>query len=304
MGNTSKVFCIILATILAASSLIISANAQTVPKPSVPEFTVRIADYSYDIPPTTPTFTIDPYSGEQEQLTYGSDGYRVANKSIEFTIKNQPFTPYNDSNGGHIGLYYNFRYKGHYGTESDWAYYPFNPDGLSSQRYGGIDFTYLVPYEASDSEYTIVSMDSWTLGTLGIPDYGGVDFQVQAQIGYIFEQGDSYSHRVWGDNYNFTGESSNWSNTQTISFDENTPVESPTATPLDTESPITSTSPSEEPSVTPQTPINRGGMFNLSIEQTVLVIAFAVIAVLAVAVLVLLRKVHSKNATSEGVRTT
>ena len=36
------------------------ANAQSIPKPSVPQITVALVDHSYDTPPTTPTYTIDP----------------------------------------------------------------------------------------------------------------------------------------------------------------------------------------------------------------------------------------------------
>jgi hypothetical protein len=269
--------------------------AQTIPKPSVPEFTVRIVDNSYDVPPTTPTYTIDPYSGQQKEATSGSSGYHVEDKSIEFTIKNQPFTPYTNSAGFHVALYYNFRFKGHFGNEAEWSYDPFENNGISSRVYGGWDMTELVPYEASNSEYTIVTPKLYD-----IPDYGSVDFQVQAQIGYILPMGNSFMARVFYIHYNFTGESSDWSNTQTLSLDDNS-VSSPTVTTTPT---TTLTLPSQAPTATPtpQIPVDSGSLFNLTSEQAALAVAVVVIAVLAVAVVVLWRKkVRPEKAMGEGL---
>jgi hypothetical protein len=220
--DTVKSLAFLLALLIALSSLTMltvkPVTAQSIPKPSVPEFVVILADHSYEVPATTPTYTIDPFTGEQKQVSSGYASYHVENKSIEFTIKNQPFTPYNDSDGHYIGLYYNFRYKGHYGTS--WWYDPFTPDGKSSKTYGGWDMTYLIPYTPSNSDYTIVSMPLDGL-------YGEVDFQVQAQIGYIQAEGNAFAARVWGIHYNFTGQSSEWSTTQTISLTNSSVSNSP-----------------------------------------------------------------------------
>ena len=63
MGNTNKVFSLLLVAILAVSSLILveSATAQSIPKPSVPEFTAKIVANPYEIP--TP-HSVDPYTGK------------------------------------------------------------------------------------------------------------------------------------------------------------------------------------------------------------------------------------------------
>ncbi len=231
MNNSLKGCPVAILFILLASSIfaIIPISAESIPNPSVPEFTVKIIDHSYDTPVTTPTYTTDPYTGEQIQLTSGSPSYHIQNKSIEISIKNQPFTAY-ISSGNYIGLYYNFRYKGHYGT--DWTYDPFKPNDISSKMYGGWDMTRLFPYEASKSDYTIVSKTFDYFGA----NYGQVDFQVQAQIGYVQEMGSAYSARIWGNFYNFTGQSSDWSNTQTITIDTSNPTINPTA-PIVTFSP-------------------------------------------------------------------
>ena len=70
--------------------------------PSVPEFTVKYLDNSYDVPPT---YEINQFTGNQ---IVKSDGYHVDKRTIEFTIKNQDFPPYQDSDGNNIILYYNF----------------------------------------------------------------------------------------------------------------------------------------------------------------------------------------------------
>jgi hypothetical protein len=98
----------------------------------------------------------------------------------------------------------------------------------------------------SDAEYTVIS-----LGTLGenglslatnakmidVPSGGKVDFQVEAMIGYV--------SRVYNSNatgmfdlypWRFTGETSGWSNTQTITIGEISA--SPTPTPTVPEFPI------------------------------------------------------------------
>ena len=84
MGSISKGFSLLLVVILAVSSLMMveSAFAQSIPKPSVPEFTVKIVAQPYDVPTTT---SIDSYSGKE----IIHQGYHVENKSIEVKIKNQ-----------------------------------------------------------------------------------------------------------------------------------------------------------------------------------------------------------------------
>jgi len=74
-----------IAVILALSSIVLvgTANAETVPKPSVPQFTLTFQDN-----------------------TFGP--------SIIVSIINQPFTPYVDSDNKSIQLYYGIRWKGQF----------------------------------------------------------------------------------------------------------------------------------------------------------------------------------------------
>lgn len=82
MGTASKVSTSILTIILVASSLLLAplANAQTTPKPSVPEFTLKYVDNSYDVPSTT-TSTTDPYTGKT--ITTTTPGYRIEKKPLK-----------------------------------------------------------------------------------------------------------------------------------------------------------------------------------------------------------------------------
>jgi hypothetical protein len=152
----------------------------------------------------------------------------VDSKSIEFTIKNQQFTPYIDSSGNTIGLYYNFRYKGNY--VNNWTYYPENSNGQSVIHYnGGLGYDYeMYPpiYGASNSDYTLLTLGLSFLGPpLGqtIPIGVNVNFQAQALIGYFNKNEFGY--------YILTGESSDWSSTKTITIGETSASTSPTPTP-------------------------------------------------------------------------
>jgi hypothetical protein len=170
----------------------------SVPKPSMPEFTLKYVDTSYDVPSTTTT-TTDPYTGKQTVTTTPS--YHVENGTVEVTIENQEFTPYLIDNQRTIYLFYNVSYKGHY--EEEWTYYP---SGSYTR-----DSTRAVWIRQSSSECTVVSFKA--------PPEGQMDFRVQAQIGYYTESqllvpvpGAPFSY------YTFTGEVSGWSTTQTVTI--------------------------------------------------------------------------------------
>jgi hypothetical protein len=212
-------------------------------KPSVPEFTSWYIDLSYDVPPTYGT---DPYTGK---TIITQDGYHVDNRSLQFTIKNQPFTPYTDSNGTHIGLYYNFRIKGAYGTE--WDYFPFAPSGWSTRRYGGLFGGNSTESPAdlaqSNTEYTIITIQ--IPGVYRVPAEAKLEVQAQAIIGYMV----ATDYMMAGHAYVFTGESSDWSNTQTITIGQiqmypPSPATTPKPLPAQTSTPT----PSQEPQQTEQ----------------------------------------------------
>ena len=164
--DTRRAFALALIVVIAISSISLliakPAEAQSSSKPSTPQFTMKYLVQPYYIPPTTPTYTIDPYTGQQNILTPGSPSYSGDNKTIELKIKNQLFNPYTDNKGNQISLFYNISYKGHF--ENDWKTY--------------YDYDSAPGFYQSDSEYTTVVFTN-------PPNEGQIDFRVEAQIGII-----------------------------------------------------------------------------------------------------------------------
>jgi hypothetical protein len=243
MGSLTYYFLVLEMKMLATAfiiALLFSALAAAVlfgivhAKPSVPEFTLQYVDYSYDVPPKT-TSTTNPYTNETTTTTI--PGYHVENKTIEATINNN------------IGAsYYNFRYKGHY--ENEWRYYPFNPN--SSLPYFLSD-SYSVPYKASTSSYTVAALPPYFFQN--IPVGGEVDVQVQALFGDF--DAEPFGHLFLPEptyDFYFEGITSDWSETQTITFGESqTPTPSPETTPTPTPPNMGPTSPpNHEPLLTPE----------------------------------------------------
>ena len=207
--------------ILALSCMIMveSSYAQTIPKPSVPNFSLSIIDNSYDVPSNTTSCT-DPYTGKTTTQT--QPGYHVTNRSIQVSIKNQPFTPYTNENGNLISLYYNISVKPHYG--GNWTYYP--------QTYTETS------YPASSSEYTVRFFGFGGYADTVSPQIGyvtpggEVDFKVQAQIGYFTKVYISIGDSPFAGGLvpMFVGENSDWSNTRTIKIADESVSPSPSPT--------------------------------------------------------------------------
>lgn len=177
-----------LATILISGLLLVTAmhfgtirayTVDSIGKPSIPEFSVRTVAYPYDVPPKTAT-TIDQYTGEETTTT--QPGYHVENKSIEITIKNPQFTPYDltthtvynhetgesrtsDSNIT-VNLYYKLEVRGHFGD--DWK----------SIESNGFTYESRQSNVQLDSEYTI-----FTIKTDDYPEDAVLDFRVKTLIG-------------------------------------------------------------------------------------------------------------------------
>jgi len=160
-------------------------------KPSVPEFILELADHSYDVPPVTTT-AIDEYTGKEIVTT--TPGYHVENKIIDIIITNQPFVP-TESPAIKINLYYDVRIKGHFGDNwRELHIHTGNENDLPVQ---------------STSEYTIV----WV--SQDFPSDSKVDFQVRAVRGAdiaLYSPSYDTPFGYW------TYETSDWSNTQTITL--------------------------------------------------------------------------------------
>ena len=228
MSKRASLLLIAVLTMISLIAVMPKPALASITKPSVPEFTVQIVAYPYDVPTT---HSIDPYTGQD--ITHR--GYHVENKSIEVRIKNQPFTPYEireNENNWTINFYYNIRFKGHF--SEDWIELYRASDGF--------------PHQWSDSDYTVLSYvlggDADTiLGTkmIKLPAGGQVDFQVEAIIGYVHRE---ISIPVPGTGWVFTGETSGWSETTTITI--------PTSTTSPTDSPTPDQTPTPTPDHEPQ----------------------------------------------------
>jgi hypothetical protein len=138
MDRLSKGFALFFILIMAVSSLSLMivkpVSAQSIPKPFVPEFTVKLVDNSYDVPASQ---SFDPYTGQQ----IINQGYHVENKCIEVKIGNQQFEPFNNEYNQTINLFYNIRIKGYF--EENWT-----------ELYRA---TYGLPLQSTDSDYTVFS---------------------------------------------------------------------------------------------------------------------------------------------------
>ena len=227
----SKLATLLLIAVLVLSGLVMvgAVFAQSIPKPSVPEFTVELVDSSYDVPTT---YSIDPYTGEN--LTHA--GYRVESRTIEIRIKNEPFTPFSITNGSNtytVRFYYNIRFKGHFEEEWHKIYNP-NVNGLLAS-YGSYRTEAVLSLEGEYSSTEGLKIPPQGIYFPTFPPNSQIDFQVEAMIGYIHHvDAMPFSADV------FEGETSGWSATQTLNIEEiQTPSPEPTSSPEPT--------PAEEP---------------------------------------------------------
>jgi hypothetical protein len=313
MKRMRKVFSLALVVVLAASGVLWaqSTSAQTLPKPSVPEFTVRYVDHSYDEPAV---YGVDPYTGK---TVVTQEGYHVQNSSVEVIIKNQAFKSYRNENGSLVWLYYRIAIKGHYeewdphywGSQSirekiydmyPGGYFPSDDTGYTKITFGlkgdnGTD----TAYKYRELSYNPPPYYGYYCYTLGNVSVGGeVDFRVQAIIGYStrinvtyagspigLEPGESYRY------YIFTGESSDWSTTQTVTIGDNSTTKAPTPSSSQSSSTPTATLPTENPTASSAQPDTQTGiLFGFDWQTVAIVVLIVVVGVLAVGMVLLWRR--------------
>lgn len=261
MERFGKHLTLCFVVILAVSSLLMikSIDAQTEPKPSVPQFTIKLVDASY------PMSTVNPYTGISETK-------QISNMSIQIEITNQQFSYPNGQ------IYYNVRVKPSFGEDWVEAYPlqkrasdPMNADGTfpmalyvndNSPQSKSTITTLIFPieqtsiYGQSGNFYNILKPyhyefddQQYYLFLNNVPEDGKIDFQVEAILGhnstywYIQhplypEYGGFYQPAIAYDS------TSGWSSTQTITIPG--PSSSATSTP--------STVPDSSPAV-PEFPI-------------------------------------------------
>jgi hypothetical protein len=205
--------------------------------------------------PAVPEFTAKLISPPAESQSL--------NRTIELSIKNQPSV-------SEYGFFYMVRARLNGGNWS-LLYTIDNVPGKSSGEYT----TFSYPSDGPVVEY------QYYLGGRIENLFAGdrVDFQVQAMIGSI--------HRVYNPNhtsqldmypYVFTGETSNWSSTQTITITDN-------PNPLPSQSPVSTPSPSNSESA---------GFLGLEWVELVIVALLAAVVVLLGLVIMHLHKRSSK----------
>jgi hypothetical protein len=157
MGSIGKSFVFVLILIMAISSLslimIKPADAQT-SKPSVPEFSLKLIDFS-------------------------------GAKAIELSIKNQPFESYQD-NGQTISLYYNVHFKLH--NSDSWTALYYCGDVFpthSTSEYIKLDYPLTLTSPGSSSYYLLKEKagNYYILSQISANEQ--VDFRVQAMEGYL-----------------------------------------------------------------------------------------------------------------------
>ena len=214
MARISRCIVAIIAVILAISvfTTLSAGSSQTMPKPSVPEFTAEYVVRSYDVPVTYENIT-DPYTGEVR--TRISGGNHIDNKTIDVIIANQPFSS-TIIDGYSTYFYYIIRWKGTFDSWADINY--------SSWSFGSNDNQGHERIEPSDSDFTVKSYKLiWDLPY--IPEGGSLDFQVKAQIGYSYPVYDGHIMPV-GSVFKVEAES-DWSNIQTVTISNESVSPSP-----------------------------------------------------------------------------
>ena len=320
----SRTITLALILIFAASTLVMVRSASaSATKPSVPEFTVRYVDQSYDV---DATYSTDPYTGKTVMTSAET---HVQNSSVEIIIKNQPYTSYRNENGSLIWLYYRTAIKGHFEdwqlSSEKWA-----SQSVSMKTYESYPAGYL---PSDDSQYTVITFGlagdngtdtaykyrTWTYNDPPFYGYyfhrlenvsvgGQVDFRVQAIVGYSTRINETFSGPPIGldpgDTYHyyiFTGETSEWSSTHTLAIGENTETietSSPplsTPTPHATATPSPTSTPSLNPTATPtQTAPKTDVLLGLDWQTVVIVVLVVVVAVLAVGLVALWRRLPKK----------
>ena len=194
MNRVGKGFAVFIILIMAFSSLnlltVKPASAQSIPKPSVPQFTVNWVNTTSD------------------------------NESIVITITNQNFTSLIHNVNGvpwNISLFYDVRVKPDYAENWTDIYYPTAPIASSSQF---TSITASIRAYSNGPEYLELGSRLFQ-----VTDGTQLDFQVEAMIGYIHRIPIN-PFAPWF----FNGTESGWSNTQTITIPASSTSPSPSPT--------------------------------------------------------------------------
>jgi hypothetical protein len=230
-------------------SVVKPVNAQTIPTPSVPQFTVKFVNASYSFA------TTNPYTGE-------SQTQQVSNDYIVITIKNQPFAYSN--NGLIYQEYFNVRVKPHftgnwieiyplengtstYNGNGSFSYAEYvSPDSpiQSDSKDTSANF-YVIPTEfhlQSGSDFQGYEIQRYYSAVEGlgsnetflseVPNGGQLDFQVQALVGHNstmwYNRSPFYAGVGWYVSAVAYDSAGNWSPTQTVTIGQSSTSPTPT----------------------------------------------------------------------------
>ncbi len=263
--NMKKSLTSILILVMVASSIIMAQNAsaQTMPKPSVPQFSIQVVDHSYDVPTT---YSTDSYTGKQITIP----GYHVDDIRVEGKIKNQHFTPYtipnpNSTNSNlDIEFYYNISYKGHFGTE--WR-----------QLDGSEDVDFLKQsYSSEFTDFNISRNDG-----IDLQDGSQIDVRIKAVIGFeTWGFVAAWPYRI------LNGEDSGWSSTLTITVSKNATSDNMYASTIDSLPYPTLTSPQSLSTPTPTSSVSP----TPTVPEFSILAVFALFAIIPVIIVMFVRK--------------
>ncbi len=209
MARVSKIFAfgIIVIVALSTMSMAESAYAQTgVTQPVIPRFDVSLSGFTDYVPPT---YGVDPATGKAVIV---KEGYEELYKWVSVRTWGQPFWEYNNSEGYRVLLYYNVRWQSN--LDNSWQSFP------SEEKYFHDSMD---PWDTYGEGYVIsIGFKEIKGGSMQLLDPNAVEigFQVEALIGY------------YDSNNIFVGQSSGWSETQTLTLSNPstsaTPIPSPT----------------------------------------------------------------------------
>jgi hypothetical protein len=257
-----------LALVLILLNLFLIGNSlASIPKPNTPKFSMQFIDRSYDVFTTT---SIDPYTGQ----TVTHNGYHVENYTLELVIENQPYTPVLVKEGTSnwtAGFYYNVRFKGHF--SNDWI--------VAYSLDGGY------PQQSNAVNTVLTFAKSVSVRTPELRPGSQVDIQVQALIGYAHRENnpnETIQTFMWP--WVFTGETSDWSDTQTLTIPNDNSTSSPSSSPCST------APPSQNLTATPLQPnVGSSVLFGLDwVGVAVIALLVMVVALLLVVGVVFLRR--------------
>jgi hypothetical protein len=261
---TASFIFLILSSLLVTSFT--STTVQAASKPSVPQFSVKFVDNSYDVPASTTTAT-DPYTGKETTTTHL--GYHVEKYDLEVTIKKQSFTSYTNADGYTCNLYCNVQVKGHF--EENWKVFY-----SDSQSYVFIMWSGSQDIVVS---YTLCEYDATMF--LGKPPSGSqLDFRVEAFAGYWRDPMPQESALGIREQILVRDESSGWSDIQTITITYDASLSLPSQTVTSPEN--TSTPSDGKPTSPTDSTTQKNFATSVNILLGVIVILLCVTVVLVI----------------------